>query len=187
MCSNCSGDDLRPESFTNFDISSPKTPPVFATGSTEKRSPYRTRRYFPHLLNAALTLAISRRPKNERKGKIIRSVHRGNLVNLFDHEIQPQIGVKNVSLAPVAAPFEVRVSANAIIEVYAAPEFRGTSLDDGADTGTGEFSAWEESCIARRELRMAMEEYRRARSIRICFAYVAFVAVAALAIWSATR
>ncbi len=30
MCSNCSGDDLRPESFATFDVSSPEVPHSFA-------------------------------------------------------------------------------------------------------------------------------------------------------------
>jgi len=187
MCSNCSGDDLRPESFTSFDISSPKLPPVFASGGREKRSTYGTRGFLPNLINTALTLAIARRPKSDGTPKIIRSVHRGNSVNLFLSNNHPKNSLKTVPSALTGAPFDVRVSPNEIIEVYVVAGPDDVSRDDLNRFPPRELSAWDESCIARRELRQAMGRHRRGHRMRIWFSYGVFFVIAALVAWCAIR
>ncbi|HEY4837997.1 MAG TPA: hypothetical protein VIH72_05295 [Candidatus Acidoferrales bacterium] len=85
----------------------------------------------------------------------------------------------------VAKPVEIRVSSDAIIEVFAncgsdqnMPNARGVSEREY-------FSAWEESYAERVDSRRTLTGFRRTRRLKHLVAYGALVAVAAVAIWCA--
>ena len=187
MCSNCSGDDLAPETFASFDVSSPEGRHPFAARSGLKRSRYGTSGKWNEIINTALTLAIKSMWRKATVLKIIRNVDRGHFVNLNSGslygEAQTKIG-RNIELEALV---EIRVSSDSIIEVYS--ETRNVR-SSGYGNGFGEHrdtSPWEESYAERSELRRAIQGFRRARRLKYFVAYGAFATVAALAVWCAIR
>lgn len=187
MCSNCSGDDLAPETFASFDVSSPEGRHAFAARSGLKRSRYRTSSKWDEITNAALTLAINRIWRKATVLKIIRNVDRGHFVNLNSGslygEVQTKIG-RNIEPEGLV---EIRVSSDSIIEVYSETRNvrsagNGNGFDEHRDA-----SPWEESYAERNELCRAMQGFRRARILKYFVAYGAFATIGALAVWCAIR
>jgi hypothetical protein len=83
------------------------------------------------------------------------------------------------------APIEIRVSPDAIVEVY---EVTGASGPDYGNPATEQGGAdWMESREAREESDRAFSHYRRVRRAQTAGAYLIFAAVAAFAIWCAVR
>src|SRR5580698_2952462 len=82
MCSNCSGDDPRPESFASFDISSPKSERIFAAMIREKRKRYRTSRLLSDLTKGALMAGVGRVRSHHWYDAIIGNANRQHFVNL---------------------------------------------------------------------------------------------------------
>src|SRR5579863_375654 len=82
MCSNCSGDDLRPESFATFDVSSPERMHGFAGHAGAKRKRYGTSGILAKLSEAALTQAIIHLWERTADSEIIEKVDRSSFVNL---------------------------------------------------------------------------------------------------------
>lgn len=187
MCSNCSGDDLRPESFTTFDVSSPNSTSSFAAGGAKNRKEYRTRGYLPKVINAALTLGTAKGRKSGEGREIIESVHRGGFVNLNLGKITSENGSTAASPATAAGPFEILVSPMAIVEIYAAPNLSTETRDDRSAIPISELSAWEESGNARAELRRTKERPLRASWAKRILGYAAFVVAAAFVLWCAIR
>jgi hypothetical protein len=187
MCSNCSGDDLRPESFTTFGVSSPVGEERFAGGTGKKRKRYRTAQLWPKFAKGALSLAILRADLRGCLSRIVTGGDRRSFVNLNlgktlgDGASGAQILTKGSGL------IEIRVSANSIIEVY-ANSAEANSSQNKADLTTRQYlSAWEESYAERIDMRRAMESFRRTRRLKYFLGYGAFFIFAALAVWCAVR
>ena len=115
MCSNCSGDDLKPESFATFDVSSPDDAPSFAGNAGEKRKRYRTLRALAKFAKDALTLGIPRPRGKQRLNQIMANVHRGSFVNLNLNTFAAKKATSQSSVSSDDQPLEIRVSADAII------------------------------------------------------------------------
>ena len=84
-------------------------------------------------------------------------------------------------------PIDIRVTQDAIIEVYGAvgpPAPRR----DGVTAFQNSYAAiWNESYASREAARWSMARYRRSRMARFVAAYIAFAAIAALVIWCVVR
>jgi hypothetical protein len=185
MCSNCSGDDLRPESFATFDVSSPEGVRGFAGHTSTERKRYGTSRMLAMLRNTALSQAICRLWRCGANSEIIKKIDPGGFVNLNSaaaaHETSRKINVPVQNRELV----EIRVSADAIIEVFAAAEAGERSRDECRLDDARYLSAWEESFTERSELRRTLNGFRRARRVKYFAAYGMLVTCAALAIWYA--
>jgi len=184
MCSNCSGDDPRPESFTSFVISSPNGASIFAPAPRHKQKKYRTLRFFQKMINAALTQAIVSSRRKPSRSEIIESVDQENFVNLNFDKYRADIGSESVSAPAVGHPIDIRVSPGEIIEVYAASESAITSRNKNEALKERAFP-WEESCKARNETKRTIEAYHLAHRLKYFLGYGAFVAAAALLLWYA--
>jgi len=185
MCSNCSGDDPKPESFALFDVSSPGGADRFAGTASGKRKRYRTGRVCAEFARAALTQAIQRVRGSKSHVRIIGSVDQQSFVNLNLGGSVGEYMANSGNPRDVAKPVEIRVSSDAIIEVFAncgsdqnMPNARGVSEREY-------FSAWEESYAERVDSRRTLTGFRRTRRLKHLVAYGALVAVAAVAIWCA--
>jgi hypothetical protein len=187
MCSNCSGDDLRPETFASFDVSSPERELAFAAGLDSKRKRYGTSRVWTAIINSPLTLAILRMRQWATSSRIIGKVDRGRFVNLNLGSSYGEAGTNTGSSAGVEGLIEIRVSADSIIEVYSGWR-TAQHLDDKNGSREREHgSAWEESFAERSELRRTLNGFRRARRLKYFLAYSAFATAAAVAVWCAVR
>src|ERR1700689_850432 len=82
MCSNCSGDDPKPESFALFDVSSPNGGDRFADAPAGKRKRYGTAGVFARSAKASLRLVIQGGRPSKWRVRIIECVDRGSFVNL---------------------------------------------------------------------------------------------------------
>lgn len=238
MCSACSGDDPRPEMFTTFGISSPRTSSIFASGEGARRKEYGTLSALGDVVKPALTLGVvhigkiwwlaARRRINKRAGNVYlawRSFSRlrgrsggAAVLRKASKEFKDNPFSEGGSDRGDSggAPIEVRVSADAIVEVYAvsgAPEnnfwseptfsqLETESEHEMLNFQTREFgelsqhvraprdfggSAWWETREAREESRTAFAKYGRARRVQRAAAYIAFAALAAIAMWFAMR
>jgi hypothetical protein len=207
MCSACSGDDPRPEMFTTFGISSPKSLPIFAIGVGGKRKEYRTQRAEGGSRKPASTLGDLRVAKNGCFSQVRRWVHRRTTVNLGFRDspsIADEFGGAEMSwemrnAGPAnrlsaqrsaddrrsGAAIEVRVSPDAIVEVYAPGGAPENQWDFAPEDGTG--NEWEENRVAREEARAMLTDYGRVRRAQRAAAYFLFAALAALAVWFASR
>jgi hypothetical protein len=187
MCSNCSGDDLKPESFALFDVSSPAGNIRFARAEQEKRKRYRTGRFFMRYGKAALTLAIQTVAGGSSQERITGSVDRGSFVNLNLSGSCGEYAANSRVTRNAETLIEIRVSSDAIIEVFSN---RGSAEESQNAFGLSEqrnLSAWEECYVHRNNLRRTLGEFRRIRRLKYFLACGAFVTAAALAVWCAVR
>jgi hypothetical protein len=187
MCSNCSGDDLSPESFATFDVSSPNNKSRFAGGARKKRKRYGTIYFSTTFAQAALTLAIARMCLRRYVSRIIGTVDRASFVNLNLGASSEQMTAETAIDDRIANLIEIRVSADSIIEVYAASD---PTDNEQRRLGLAErkyLSAWEESDAARNDLQRAMKGIRRIRRVKYFAACGAFLTFAALAVWCVVR
>ena len=136
---------------------------------------------------AALTLAIHRVRRSKWHPRIIGSVDPGNFVNL---NLSSSSGehLANLRSARVAEKLvEIRVSRDAIIEVFANCG-SDESIRNAYAVSEPEYpSAWEESYAHLDNLQGATSDFRRARRLKYFMGYGAFVAAVALAVWCAVR
>jgi hypothetical protein len=187
MCSNCSGDDPKPESFAFFDVSSPKRGESFADRPRRKRKRYRTGRLFATYAHAALTLAIDGVHRSKSRARIIGSVDPGSFVNLNLGGSPGEYLAKLRSTRDAENLIEIRVSGDAITEVLATC---GSDENTRRAYGLAEreiHSAWEESYVERNNLERTLRDSRWARRLKCFMAYGAFVTITALAVWCAVR
>lgn len=187
MCSNCSGDDPQPESFALFDVSSLRNDAGFANVEGWKRKRYRTGRLFAGRAKAALMLAIRNIRRGAPPSRIIASVDRGSFVNLNSRSSTGEYPAKSGNVEDADNLIEIRVSSDAIIEVFASD-----ASDENTRTSRGVperkyFSTWEESFAQQNDLRRMLSSFRRKRRLKYFVAYGAFATVAALALWCAVR
>jgi len=187
MCSNCSGDDLSPESFATFDVSSPTGREHFADGASQKRKRYRTITILTQLVKGALTLGVSRVGHRRRSMSIVKSVRRPSFVNLNLSTLSGDNTANARRIRDAAGLIEVRVSADSIVEVYSGAGPIQNVRDEYGLNEHQQFSAWEESYAERSDLRRAMQQFRQARRLKHVAAYGAFLAFAAIAVWCAIR
>jgi hypothetical protein len=185
MCSNCSGDDLRPESFAAFDDSSPKGGHAFAAPSAGKRKHYGTSRILAALAETALTQAILHLWRSAQDPAIIRNFDRPGFVNLNSAADAGQSPRKTGVPPELRELVEIRVSSDAIIEVFASPEAAEYADDERKLCEGRHVSPWEERFAERSELQRALKGFRRARQLRYFVAYGALLSCAAMAIWYA--
>jgi len=185
MCSNCSGDDLKPESFATFDLSSPARAHSFARAASKKRKRYRTSGDLTARIKAALIQTIMLMRQICRHAGIIGSADRGSFVNLNLSAFACENARKTTNEVHINDLLEIRVSADAIIEVYATADVALSLRDEYDRDEAANLSAWEESYVARSEVARTMERFRRARRVKYFLAYGAFVTVAVLAVWFA--
>jgi hypothetical protein len=187
MCSNCSGDDLKPESFAFFDVSSPERAESFADAARKKRKRYRTGDLFVKHVRAALTQAICTMRKSKWHARIIGCVDPEGFVNLNlggssgEYLANLRTGRDEKEL------IEIRVSAEAIIEVFASCGENKSIRNAYALAGPEYLSAWEESCVERNNLRRTTNGSRRVRQLKYIMKCGAFVTFVALAVWCAVR
>lgn len=187
MCSNCSGDDLSPESFATFDVSSPTRRKRFAEGFGEKRKTYRTIAILKQLVKDALTLSVIDVRRGPRRRRIIRRVHLPGFVNLNLGTFVDEDMANTRKIPEAGGLIEVRVSADSIVEVYSGA---GPIQNLRNDYALGErqlFSSWEENYAEGSDLRRAMASFRRMRRLKYVVACGAFLAFAAIAIWCSVR
>lgn len=187
MCSNCSGDDLSPESFATFDVSSPTGKEHFADGASQKRKRYRTITILTQLVKGALTVGVSCIGRRRRSVSIIKSARRPSFVNLNLSTLSGDNAANTRRIRDAASLIEVRVSADSIVEVYSGA---GPIQIVRSDCGLSEreqFSSWEGRYVERSDLRRAMQQFRQARRLKHVAAYGAFLAFAAIAVWCAIR
>jgi hypothetical protein len=187
MCSNCSGEDPQPESFALFDVSSPKSDERFADSVQRKRKRYRTAALFTQRVQTALTLAIRRARRSSLRTGIIGSVDRGSFVNLNLGSSTGENAAKSRNTQDAAKLIEIRVSDDAIIEVFA-----GFGSDESTRNAYGlheqkYLSAWEESHAERNKFQHSLSGFRMRRRLKCFMAYGAFATVVALAVWCAIR
>ncbi len=209
MCSACAGDDPRPESFANFDGSSPKSSQDFALealgernryGTTEK--PLRGATILGFIRDSARTWFLRPGLGTQQQGIV-------NLRALGFVQVGPGMRIDTLlakfasqnALQAAGGPIEVRVTRDTICEVYGP---MGTSegildpVEEGSVAGENEHEErselaraagceWEASSAARQESRDATAEYRRMRRIRAAIAYAGVVAFVAFAAWYAMR
>ena len=185
MCSNCSGDDLGPESFATFDVSSPKRVHGFAGYVAAKRKPYGTSRILASLTITALSQAIIHLWKRRADSEIIEEIDPGSFVNLNLAEAShPTTGKMRVP-AQSRELVEIRVSADAIIEVFASAEVEERAGDECGLSDARYLSAWENSFAEHNELQSTLNGFRRARQVKYFVVYGMLVTFAAVAIWYA--
>jgi hypothetical protein len=187
MCSNCSGDDLRPESFTSFDVSSPNNGARFAESMSRKRKRYGTTKAWSAFTKWALTLTIVRKNLRGCLSRIIADVYQGSFVNLNLGASSGEGAEKVQAFGESAGLIEIRVSANSIIEVYSTSNTADNPLSDAGFTGRGNHSTWEENYAERFDLQRTMDGLRRTWRWKYFVAYCTFVTFAALAVWFAVR
>lgn len=175
MCSGCASDDPRPESFAQFDVSSPSLKPMFAGGQAQRRRQYRTRRWMAMLAKPASLLGFMHVAKKPRREVCSTSATAAEAVTVFEQAADLSAGV----------PVEIRVSADTIIELYG--EARGSVVArKSVFSRTGEYAEeWSESSVAREDARKVIAEFRRARRTRHIAAYGLFAAIAVLVAWCA--
>jgi hypothetical protein len=185
MCSNCSGDDLKPESFVSFDVSSPEGVRGFAAPSAAKRKRYGTSRILTARSETALTPAILRMWRRAQGPGIVRTFDSAGFVNLIS---AADVG-RNSQKTRVPTRFrelvEIRVSDDAIIEVFASPEGAAYAGDECKLSGGRYLSPWEETFTERTGLQRALVGFRRARQLKYFVAYGMLLSCAAMAIWYA--
>jgi hypothetical protein len=187
MCSNCSGDDLSPESFATFDVSSPTSREHFAGGLRKKRKPYRTIAILKELIKGALTLGEMHIRRGRRRWTIIRRVHLPSFVNLNLGTLSDEDMANTLKITRAAGLIEVRVSADSIVEVYSGARPIQNGRNEYGLSERQLFSSWDESYAERSDLRRAMASFRRVRRLKHVAAYAAFIAFAAIAVWCAVR
>jgi hypothetical protein len=187
MCSNCSSDDPKPESFALFDLSSPKSVGRFADANREKRKRYGTSWFFAKLAKAALTLAIRCIHRRNWRKQIIGSVDRGSFVNLNLGTSHGEYMAKSQNVQDAGSLVEIRVSGDAIIEVFANHRSDGNTRNVYGLSEREYLSAWEESYAERSNLQRMLSGFRKARRLKYAMACGAFLTAAALAVWCAIR
>ena len=165
MCSNCSGDDLSPESFASFDVSSRTRNDRFAHGLGGKRKRYGTMTILSHLIKCSLTLASVRIREFRRDAAIIKSVHRPGFVNLNLGKLSQEDMANTRKIRDAAGLMEIRVSADSIVEVYSGSGPIQNVRSQYSYNEAQQFSSWNESFVERSDLRRAMREFRRARRL----------------------
>jgi hypothetical protein len=82
---------------------------------------------------------------------------------------------------------EIRVSGDAIIEVFANHRSDGNTRNAYGLSEREYLSAWEESYAERSNLQRTLNGLRRARRVKYFVGCGAFLTVAALAVWCAIR
>ena len=185
MCSNCSSDDLKPESFAAFDVSSPKGRHDFAGHADRKRKRYRTARILATLTETPLIRAILHIRRRAEETGITGKFDRPSFVNLNSRAFERKRAAET-SVAPQSREIiEIRVSPDAIIEVFATAEAAESVRDDFGVSEGRDRSAWTESFAARRELERALKGLRRARQFKYFVAYGALLICAAMVVWYA--
>lgn len=185
MCSNCSGDDLKPESFAAFDVSSPNTSAGFAGETGKKRKRYGTAHISAMLRKAALALVIVRSRLDRSLLGIVETVYPGSFVNLNLSASSGEVATKR-SVTPAGRELmAIRVSSDAIIEVYSTADTRTDARSEYGLNDGQYLSAWEESYAERSDLQRTLDTFRRTRRLKYFMAYGAFAAAAALAVWCA--
>jgi hypothetical protein len=187
MCSNCSGDDLSPESFATFDVSSPRDGDRFANGLREKRKRYGTMTILKDFIKRALTLAVMRAQAFRRSLAIIKSVHHPSFVNLNLGKLSDEDMANTRKITEAAGIMEIRVSADSIVEVYSGAGPVQLSRSEHGYTEGKYVSSWDESYAERSDLRRAMRTFRRTRRLKHAAAYGMFVMLAAIAVWCVVR
>lgn len=187
MCSNCSGDDPKPESFALFDVSSPKSGERFAEAAREKRKRYGTVWFCAEFAKASLIQAIQRVRRSKWHKRIIGSVDLGSFVNLNLGGSSGEYVAKSRNARDAESLIEIRVSGDAIIEVF-ANHGSGANARNAYDLSEREYlSAWEESYAERNNLQETLSGFRRVRRLKYFLAYSTFATVVALAVWYAVR
>ncbi len=185
MCSNCSGDDLKPESFATFDVSSPKAARRFAQNAGAKRKPYGTWPTLERTTKPALIRPIMRSWQRAQHQGILRNFNWPSFVNLnsssFWNESTPQTNMPTQFRRLI----DIRVSDDAIIEVFATVEEQECSRNRVAFSEAEHLSPWEESFAERSETRRTLKGVHRARQLKCLVAYGVLVTCAAMAIWYA--
>jgi hypothetical protein len=187
MCSNCSGDDPKPESFAFFDVSSPERGERFADGARKKRKRYRTGQLFVTSAYAALTLAIQSMRRSKWRARITATVDPGGFVNLNLGSSSGEYLAKLRSARDSERLIDIRVSGDAIIEVFANCGSDESVRNAYALTEPEYLSAWEASYAERDKLQGTLGGFRRARRLKYFMGYGVFVTAAALAVWCAVR
>jgi succinate dehydrogenase hydrophobic anchor subunit len=185
MCSNCSGDDLRPESFSTFGISSPQRDAIFAAQVGAKRKQYRTpgtRRYSD---KDALMQGINDVRILRWFTKIIKLVDSKDFVNLNLRGNGAESTLRNSVAGFCQEPFEIRVLPDAIIEVYASSEPVRELFSQHSMRKAFVLSPWEESRAARGGMRRTVESYRRTQRAKYFIGYAAVIIAAAAIVWCA--
>ena len=187
MCSNCSGDDPRPESFALYSTAIAGVARRPADSDGKKRKRYGTGRLLAACINTALTLAILRVRRNRRHKRIIGTVDRGSFVNLNLGTSSGENMAKSRGVQNRENLIEIRVSSDAIIEVFA--NYGG---DENVQAGYGLItqkmsSAWGEHCAERSNLRRRLSGFDGSRRLKYFLACVTFVAVVAFTVWCAVR
>jgi hypothetical protein len=187
MCSNCSGDDPEPESFALFDVSSPTSGQRFADAIPEKRKRYRTGRFFMKYARTALTLTIQAIRGGKSNGRIIGSVDRRSFVNLNSGSFSGEYVANSRNTQNAEEPIEIRVSSDAIIEVFANSGVYKNARNACGLSEREWLSAWKESYAERNNLRRALGAFRMTRRLKYFMACSVFVTVVALAVWCVVR
>jgi hypothetical protein len=187
MCSNCSGDDPKPESFALFDLSSPKSGGRFAEADRRKRKRYGTSWFLAMLGKASLTLAIRWVRGRHWHERIIGSIDPRSFVNLNLGTSSGEYLAKSGSTQDVGSLIEIRVSGDAIIEVFANHRSDGNTRNAYGLSERKHLSVWEESYAERGNLQRTLSGFRRARQVKYVMACGAFLTIAALAVWCAIR
>jgi hypothetical protein len=187
MCSNCSGDDLKPESFSLFDVSSPTGSDRFAGASSEKRKRYRTGWFSAKFAKAALTQAIQSVRRSTCDAGIIGNIDRGSFVNLNLGSSAGEYMAKSRNSRDAGNPVEIRVSSDAIIEVFANCDSEKNMRSSRRLSERKYLSPWEESYAERKNLQRTLGGFHRMRRLKYFVAYGALVTVAALAVWCVVR
>jgi hypothetical protein len=182
MCSNCSGDDPRPESFASFDISSPKTERIFAAMMSEKRKRYRTPQFLSDFTKGALIAGAARVRRRHWYNAIIGNANRQRFVNL---NLRGNSDDQATNTSVSGDPIEIRVLPNAIIEVYTVRRIANGSESDRGQHEDYSPSAWEESFAARSGARWTPIRYQGLRQLKYLAGYGTFLIVVALVVWCA--
>lgn len=173
MCSACSGDDPRPESFTQFTFPSPNEDATFALRGAIWRRVYGTLRKKRYPTKPASILRNMRISESRAGAWEVAVAERGGA-------------------GRTGSPVEILVSTDAIVEVYGFSSGYSDNLSCGlkkclnvSEVDPGK--EWVESRAARKESGRAFSHYRRVRRARAAGAYLVFAALTAFAIWCAVR
>lgn len=185
MCSNCSGDDLKPESFAIFDVSSPKAARRFAENAGAKRKSYGTSPILERTTKPALIQHIMRLWQRAQRDGITRNFNWSSFVNLNSSALRSESSSQTNMPTQFRRLVDIRVSGDVIIEVFATVEEEQCSRNDVAFSEAKDFSPWEESFAERSETRRALKGVHRARQLRYLVAYGMLVTCAAMVIWYA--
>ncbi len=193
MCSACSNDDPRPEIAGGFAMSSLVKAPVFAYWKGGKRRHYRTLLFWTRVRKAASIQGFVPVHKYGATGAAFPFARLENRATAgVRYERQGEAGATEEFLRHEShhrriadehcEPVEIRVSADAIIEVHGTGTRKHLLRD--AD---GIAAAWTSRDANAVQFRCSATRARHMRAARANFAYAAFGAAAAFAIWVLLR